>query len=216
MSTKEQVNKWLHEMMSTILDEYLAVHGFSRKKNSNRYIRIINDVKQEIEITTFYKPHYAKEVNAHIYPNLVIVFPRINKIALDMVSDRTLLANEPDITLRQPIDFVAPNDQRDRWFLHERNSIAAVGQSIINFLDKWVIQFLNDYSTPEGIIKCYEADDKRTLAQDHWYIHVAACYVVLNRLEDAKKVLFERFFRQASRIRYKKAFNYLETLGSEI
>jgi hypothetical protein len=212
--TKNQIDSWVQDIMSNFLDEYLSKFGFVRKKKSIKYIRMINDGKQEIEITVFVKPNYAKDANAHVYPNVTIVLPNINKISLDMVGEKTLLANAPEITLRQPIDLLADKDQRERWFLYDESSVLKIGPVIKQYLDERVIQFLDDYSTPEGIIKSYESNDKRVMAQDHWYIRVAACYILLNRLKEAQEVLFDRFSSQASRRRYQRVFEYLDNLNA--
>lgn len=208
METKNDVRVIVKEMMKNELDSFLEQYGFSRKKNAMKYVRATGEANQEIEMTLFLKPKYEKSADAHIYPNLSVTMPSVNKISLDMVGDKLLLANAPDITLRQPVELVAPKECRIRWFIRGDNRIEAISSSMKDFFEKWVLEFLNCYETPLDIVKCYEKQDRRVILQEHMYIHIAAAYVVLGDSKNALEVLKKNFHSKVAIKRYAKAFEY--------
>ena len=208
METREDVRTLVKEMMKNELDSFLEQHGFSRKKNTMKYVRTAGEANQEIEMTLFLKPNYEKTADAHIYPNLTVTMASVNKISLDMVRDKLLLANAPDITLRQPVELVAPKECRVRWFVKGDNWIEAVGSSMKDFFQQWVVEFLKCYATPLDIVNCYEKQDKRVILQEHMYIHIAAAYIVLGDSKSALEVLQKNFHSKVAVKRYAKAFEY--------
>ncbi|MDP4144747.1 MAG: hypothetical protein Q8936_09775 [Bacillota bacterium] len=208
MESRDDVRTLVKEMMKNKLDSFLELHGFSRKKNTMKYVRTTREANQEIEMTLFLKPNYEKGAYAHIYPNLTVTMPSVNKISLEMAGDKLLLANAPDITLRQPLELVAPKECRIRWFVKGDNWMEGVGSSMKAFLQKWVLEFLNGYATPLDIVNCYEKQDRRVIIQEHMYIHIASAYIILGDSKSALEVLEKNFHSKVAIKRYAKAFEY--------
>ena len=129
-----------------------------------------------------------------------------------MVDDDMLKKTIISVTLSQPIELVAPNIHQKRVLVTGEEEFIAAGDFIRDFIERWVIKFLNEYTSPQDIINGYEKGDSRPFSQEDWYLYVTAAYVVLNRINDAYKVLNDRYYRPGSRKRYAKAFEYVEKL----
>ena len=82
MADRKEILMFLDKMISIKIDEYLLAYGFQRRKNSAKYIRMIGETKQVIDMNIFVKPSYAKDVDAHIYPFLTIIMPCCKTILL--------------------------------------------------------------------------------------------------------------------------------------
>ncbi len=209
MATKNEVKSTLITALEAHLDSYLADAQFDRRKNSLIYTRKNDDVVQEINIQLNFKPKYQPGVDAHIYPMIKLMIPRVSEIALDMIEGKKIvLANAPEIILNQPMEMTAPKEHHVRWFATEYSEFVDVVVQIRGFIERWAITFLNEYNSINGITKAYELNDDRLMRQQHWYIYVAAAYVLENKKEDAKKVVEEKFGKPGLRKQFSALFNF--------
>ncbi len=214
MTTKKEVKIILLDVLDTHLDAYLAEAQFSRRNNSLVYTRKSDEVLQEINIQFNYKPKYQPGVDAHIYPMIMLKIPKLSEIALDMAGgNEIVLANAPEIILNQPMEMTAPKEHHVRWFATEYSEFVDVIKQIRDFIEKWAISFLDGYNSANGITKGYELNDDRLMRQQHWYIFVAAAYVLENKMNDAKKVVEERFGMPGSRKQFSSLFEYFNCDG---
>lgn len=215
MGTKKEVKALLLNVLGEYLDTCLAELHFSRRKNSLIYNRKIGDVVQEINIQLNYKPKYQPGVDAHIYPMIRIMIPKVSEIALQMVSGQKLiLANAPEIIINQPLEMTAPKEHHARWFATLQEEFISVIGQIKTFINEWSLSFLRDYNSIDGLVRGYEKNDERLMRQQHWYIYIAAAFVLLNRIEDARQVVEDKFGKPGLKSRFSALFEYFESIGS--
>ncbi|KGX83103.1 hypothetical protein N783_08450 [Pontibacillus marinus BH030004 = DSM 16465] len=212
MVNKQIVKEKTIAMMEKELDALLKAKGFSRRKNSTKYLRNFKESSQGVELTTIINPKYQSHAEAHLYPWIKIEVPNVNKIALNMVGDEKLLANKPDITLRQPLETLIPKSYQKRLFFYEDEGYLQIGEKLKFYMINWVFNFLDEVSTAKGIVKSYENKDARPLKSDQWIIYVTASYISLDEYDKAKKVLEDNFSSIGKQKRYREAFNYLDKL----
>lgn len=210
--SRETLIDGLLQMLESQLDAYMTTHGFVRRRRARVYKRKIGNATQAVEMIMSTHPCYAREADAHIYPDVWFAMPEVDRIACDMVQDRRLLGGATDTTLGQPIEVLAPPECRVLWFVTPQVSFMDLGEPIRCFIDRWVIGFLDDYRTPEDITRWYEAGDRRPTTGARWSISVAATYVLLNRPSDAYEVLERSFGGIHSRKLYGTAFEYVRAL----
>lgn len=215
MGSKKEVRAMLIDTLGTHLDTYLTQYQFKRRKNSLIYNRMTDDVVQEINIQLNYKPKYQPGVDAHIYPWIKIMIPKVSDIALQMVSgQKYILANAPEILLNQPLEMTVPKEHHVRWFATSYEDFVSVINQLRVFIDKWSLSFLDDYYSIKGLVRGYEKNDERLMRQQHWYIYIAAALVLLNRTEDARKVVEDRFGKPGLKNRFYALFEYLNSMES--
>lgn len=212
MSKRNDCKNLLKLMLEEKLDSSLFEYGFNRRSNSVKYTRVIGETKQIIDMVMYVSPSYSREDDAHLYPMLEIRIPSINKIARQLAGDDLLLANTPDITLRQVIELTAPKEDRNLWFASGRGEFMKTGDLIREFMEKWLLPFLDQYSSPEGIVEGYKDKDPRPMNQEMWYLYIAAAYLALGKRESALKVLEDRFKTVGAKRRFQNAFNFLRQL----
>jgi len=209
MATKKEIMNILLEVLDSHLDEFLLESRFNRRKNSLVYTRNINEVIQELNIQLNVKPKYQPGVDAHIYPMIKLVIPRISEIALEMVAGKKIfLANTPEIILYQPMEMTAPKEYHVRWFASDKSEFISAILQINNYINIWAQKFLEDYSTVYGITNGYESNDERVMRQQHWYIYVAAAYILVNRKAEAQKIIEEKFGLPGLRKQFSFLFEY--------
>ncbi|ANY67519.1 hypothetical protein BBD42_14330 [Paenibacillus sp. BIHB 4019] len=205
--------KWdvlIKEYLEKNMDEEMLNIGYKRRKTSLKYERNLDGTVQFIEIIRYYNPSYKKDSDVHIYPMVQIKNSNISSIALDMVENAELLSNSPEVILRQPIDSLAPKENRNQWYACGEEQLISILKEMKAFVLEWVTVFLKQYSSAEGIVKGFKENDSRPANTERWYIYVAASYCYLGDLNAALNVLEEKFNSLGKKKRYFKAFNYLE------
>lgn len=212
METKKEVRNAIGEALASELDTCLTQHGFGRRTNSLDYSRRCAAGQQFLRMGFQFRPEYQPGADAHIYPDLLLVFPELNRLALRIVDGRKALLGDPDITLSQPIDIAIPKDRHIRWFTCGRDSVFQCVRSIRASVTTWTIPFLDEYATLESLIRGYEEDDNRLLIDRPFCIYVAGAYVLLNQPSEAMHVLETEFGRPGARRQYAKAFEYVGSL----
>ncbi|MBX3415527.1 MAG: hypothetical protein KF708_22780 [Pirellulales bacterium] len=211
--TKKDVHNNLCRAIAAKLDFTMEDKGFSRDRNSLDYIRRCDAGEQLLQIHFTFKPALDSRANAHIYPWLRLKFPEVNRVASEIVGGQHGAIGTTDITLAQPVDFVIPKKAHIYWFTYGReDDYVLCVRSIQGYIEKWIIPFLDDYTTVASLTHFYESKDERIPAQRHFYIYVAAAYILLGQPAKAMEVLETKFGRPGSRRDYAKAFEYVERL----
>jgi hypothetical protein len=219
MRYRKEVNEVILRMLAAKLDGRLARHGFKRTPRSLKYRRAVAEAKQVIFM--FFESHPSSDLSAdaHIYPWTFIGIPAAYELALQMVSDAKLLEGRKEATLTQPIDWAAPKGQRPQWYLTGEGEIIKAGDSIGDYIERWVLPFFDDFSSLRGLVLAFETNDvvgpgqlveeRRTSMQDSTIVCVAAAYLLLGKPEAAMRALEKKFGRPDLRARYSKAFEFV-------
>lgn len=207
MTKSAEVKGELLEALASVLDEPLRQRGFTRKRNSLTYQRVLSAAEHQITLAIDCFPRYQPGAEAHVQPMLQLKMPAVSERALTLVNgDRMLLANAPDVLVNQPIEFTAPKDKHQRWFATGKAQFVVVCTSIQAFLDAWVLPFLSEVTTPADLIKLYESGDPRIMKQKHWYIFIVAAYQTMGQFEHAREVVRQQFGGAGLRKRYAPLF----------
>lgn len=214
MVGQKEVKQWLLSMLNEKIDPLCDTQNLKRSKNSTVYKRNIQSATQYIEMNMFVKPKYAPDSIAHIYPWVKIEIPEVNVHANNMVKDKILLANTPQITIRQPIDTLLPKEYQSRWLISGEKETIELGNEIWEVFSKWVFVFLDDYDSAEGIVRGYEKQDKRPLLSEKWILYITASYIAIGNIEKAEQTLNDNFSRPGLRKKYESAFEYVLKLKS--
>lgn len=214
MVGQKEVKQWLLSMLKEKIDPLCDTQKLKRSKNSTVYKRNNESAIQYIEMNMFVKPKYAPESIAHIYPWVKIEIPEVNVHANNMVKDKILLANTPEITIRQPIDTLLPKEYQSRWLISGEKETKELGNEIGEVFSKWVFVFLDDYNSANGIVMSYEQQDKRPLLSEKWILYITASYIAIGNIEKAEQTLNDNFSRPGLRKKYESAFEYVSKLKS--
>ena len=206
------VHSILKRVLMTELDPYLKMNGFTRDESSLEYVRRYEAGEQHLEMNYTLHPKIDTRADSRLYPWIQLRFPEVNQIALKMVDgELSLLGGSAEITLRQPLDIVIPNDAHVYWFTYggEQDFELCV-RSIQGYIEEWVMPFLDEYTTIASLANFFQTKDERILAQRHFYIYVAAAYILLGQPARAMEVLESNFGKAGPRRDYAKAFAYVE------
>lgn len=210
---KKLVREKLQQALVVELDPYMKAYGFNRRTQSFDYVRTCDAGRQILTMGFVYKPRLDPRANAQIYPELVLCFPEVNQIASGMAGGVHGVTGTADATLWQPMDFVIPKHAHARWFIYDgEDDCVHCIRSIKGYIKEWIIPFLDSYTTVDSLATFYEDGDDRIHPQRHFYIYVAAAYVLLNKPAKAMEVLESKFGRPGARREYAKAYEYLDNL----
>lgn len=210
MRCRREVNEAILQMLAAKLDGRLARHGFKRNPRSLRYQRTVPGAKQVIFMDFESHPSSDPSADVHIYPWTFIGIPAAYELAVQMVQDPTLLEGSLDKTLTQPIDWAAPKGQRPEWYFTGEEQIMDAGDSIADYIERWVLPFVDEVSSLRGLVWAYETKDDRTFMQESTLLCVAAAYIILGDAQAAKRVLEQRLGSAQLRELYAKAFAFVE------
>lgn len=213
INTRQEVQAALVQLLTDVVDPSFEEEGFLRRSGSSSYSRKTPDAVQEIAFVFDLRPSGNPEAVAYLLPNLTIFFPEVSRVALEMVGgDARLLANAPEITLWQQFHVAAPGGRPTYWYLYGDDRDSECIEAICEFAGSWVRPLLNDLTQVESVVQAYESNNERVLKQRHFYLYVAAAYVLLGHPEKAGQVLDERFGRPGGRRTHAKAFAYVDQL----
>jgi hypothetical protein len=207
---KSSVNDLVEAMLTQSLDSPLKAFGFARRKRSTVYLRQREEARQSIDVAYDAAPTYAPRADAHLLPALRILLPRVTAVAQQMVGDDRDVLGTAAATLFEPIDFVAPQKETPRWLPAGIEDFLKTGDEINAFIQIWVLPFLDEYASTEAFVNGYEKDDARLLLTQSSYLDVTAAYVVLERIDDAARVLEKHLGKPGLRKQYASAFAYIE------
>ena len=99
------------------------------------------------------------------------------------------------------------------WFTYGReDDYVLCVRSIQGYIEKWIMPFLDDYASVNSLANYFEIKDERIPAQRHFYIYVAAAFILLQQPAKSMQVLESKFGKAGPRRDYAKAFKYVEDL----
>ena len=208
MKTATEIKNHFLETLPAVLDEPLKTVGFVRNRRSLVYARKVSAAEHRITVTIHSHPKYQPGAEAHIYPSVEVVMPKVSENALALVKgDKLLLANAPEIIIGEPIDFTAPKEAHQRWFATGHEQLVVACTSIREFLARWVLPFFAEVSTPSDLIRLYERNDARIMKQK--YIFISAAYELTGQLDKAREVVRQQLGRPGLRKLYAPLFKTL-------
>lgn len=210
MNKAALVKEHIEAMLTQRIDEPLRQRGFIRRKRSTVYERRTDEAKQRLDVAYDVSPRYAPDADAHVLPKIRILFPRVNDVAMEMVGGNADLIAGGEVTLFEPIEFVAPKSETPRWTPCGLDGFLVVGGEMLMFINRWAMAFLDEYQTVRAMVKGYEEGDARLLLMQHSYVYVAAAYLVLDRPDAAGDVLQKHLGAVALRKKFATAFEYID------
>lgn len=197
-------------MLEEFVDQPLSTKGFKRRKGSTIYKRKLTDSIQEVDFVADFFPKCELGAEAHIHPVFIWKIPSVTDEAVRLVGgNKMLLANAPDIILKQPIEICAPKDSHTRWFAKSSEDYMLLGNSICSFIEEWLYDLLESLQNADDLIKSYEVSDERLLKQQHWYIFVSAAYSLKDEIDKAKSVMVAHLGNPGLRKRYSSVYERL-------
>jgi hypothetical protein len=193
--------------LSSVGDEVFTGMGFQRRKGSLSYVRVVGDAQQAVTFDADYLPKYQLDEELHIHPAMRLAIGSVTEAAMQLVAgNKMLLANSPDIIVNQPIEFTAPKAEHVRWFASGADEMKERVVEIVRFIQKWVVPFLDQLTTSDELIDVYKTADDRMMKQRHWYLFVAAAYMLKGDNREALSVLECNLGAPGLRKRYAVAF----------
>jgi len=210
MRSEKEIKADLLAALDSIGDEAFSNMGFKRRKGSLNYVRTIGEARQTIDFTPDYLPKYQTDAELHIHPLMKLELEQVYEKALELVKgNKMLLANSSGTIVGQPIEFVPPKAEHVRWFASGLDEMKARVNEIEAFVQKWVMPFLDDLTTPDELIGVYKDADERMMKQRHWYLFIAAAHLAKGENREALSVLEENLGAPGLRKRYAVAFETL-------
>ena len=194
MRKAAEIKEDILRALSKNVDAKFLLHGFKRTSRSVVYGRSFKESVQCIAFYTEHNPRYAKNAEAHFVPSMCLKIESVSEIATTLVAGEiALLAGCPDIIINQPIDFAAPINSHERWLASGAEQIEQRANEIAEFTEAWVIPLFDELGTPIELINVCTRNDKRILKQHHWYVYIAAAYILLRQPLKAMNLLETKF-----------------------
>ncbi|MBX9681168.1 MAG: hypothetical protein K2X38_20615, partial [Gemmataceae bacterium] len=144
-----------------VAEDTLRERSFANSADRGKFVKQEGNVKHVIEFH-FAKPTYFDDAaicNVKVY--LEIQIPELNSATLGILGDAYLLANAPDLTVRQPLGQLRSKKGPYEWPVNSLSECDRVGKKIIAILVSAGIPFCDQYSTIDSIIAGVESADAR-------------------------------------------------------
>lgn len=183
------------------MDSPLAALGYHRPPKGLVYSRQEGGMKCQFAFEFASNPSYAVGAIAHLTPALRTANARISELALQLTEDPWLLANAPDVIQNQRLTLVT-KPHMPECYLANFSQVRDATKGILSKFIEHGLTFLEDYSTPGGIVSQYEAGDTRGLLQQHYYVYVIAASLLEGRAEFAKTILEDKFSKPGVKKRF--------------
>ena len=183
------------------MDIPLAALAFHRSSKGLIYTRADGDSTWQLAMEFASNPSYASGHIAHLIPSLRISNASITDLSLSLVEDPMLLANAPKVLQNHRLTMLQ-RPQLPEWYVADVGELDATIAGILQIFIDQGISFLTDHSTPAGMVRQFEENDKRALRQQHHYVHLIAAYLLEGRPPDATAILHQQFSKPGIRKRY--------------
>jgi hypothetical protein len=210
MSVATRNKELLIESASRAFDGVLVSLRFHRPSRSLTYTRRFPAAHQELRLAFDSSPRYAPDSSMHLLPAVNVSMPEVGEIASGMVGgNASLLGNAPGLMAAHQIQNLAPPGQYPRWLVSDATTCQRSLQSIAECFTRWAEPFLQDYSSPDSLLRQYEAGDQRPIQSHSYFIRVAACYLERGKRELAAGVLDRHLGKPGLRKMYARAFQFI-------
>lgn len=208
MSAVKENKQLILDLAPEILDQVLVPLGFRRPPRSLIYSRSFPRTKHELSLHFDSSPQYATEARMHLLPSICIRMSEVAKTALEMTGNSHLFGRS-NVIIGHQIQNLAPKSERRLWLICDTNSCQFALKEVAALFPRWVEPFLQDYTSPDDLLRQYEAGDKRPIQQHNFFIFVAASYVLRGERAIAAGVLDRHLGKPGLRKVYAKAFDYV-------
>lgn len=211
MTMKDEIKACLIANLETLLDSYMAEHGFSRGARSLIYKRNLKQSTQTIDIAVQIHPKDNPNAAAAVYPVMEVIVPAVDKVLEDMVGNNLgLMEGVTKGLSNQPIEFTSNKAEKARWFVYQADSVPGIVTGIRAFIQRWTIPFLDVYATPQDIVAADERQDNRMVVDRAHMMRVVAAALVCDRKDYAQALMEKRLGALGARRRYQQVFDYIE------
>lgn len=200
----------INTIIENEIDSFMEANDFKRRRRSINYIRKTQTVTQKSEMICFSHPSYHPGAIMHIYPWMSIYFPKINRLAAEIVKDVRLLPGNTKSTIRQPIQIYVKSEPI--WVIESEDDYEPVKQKIYQFLRNYTIPLLNNLKSISDYIELLERNDKRIMAGEPQAIYLVCAYILQYDYDKAMKALGQHFGKKGLQSLYASVFLYLENI----
>jgi len=199
----------LRAALEIVGDEKFAKIGFKRKKGGFNYVRLINDAKQVINIDGNCWPKYQPDFEFHICPSVKLSMKKITDIIAPILDQKWGISNASEIIFHEEIHCFSPKSEYCSYYANGLGDFNIQIIKIYNFVEKWVLPFLDKMTDVNDLIYFYNTNGKSILRDERWYIRVAAAHLYKNNLQEAQKVLETHLGKLGQRMQYASVFEKL-------
>ena len=206
MSVATENKELLLSCTLEVLDPVLAPLGFRRPQRSLVYSRDFPDAKHELILSFDSSPRYAPQAKMHFVPAVSIKMPEVVQTALQMTGDEFCFGRS-DVVVGHQMQNLSPNSEHRRWFVSDASSCRVALEDIAAFFNQWVEPFLRDYTSPDDLLRQYEAGDKRPIQTHNFFVFIAASYLLLGQRGRSAQVLEKHLGKPGLRKKYARAFD---------
>lgn len=208
---KSEIKLCVTESLQEHLDPYMEVKGFARGSNSLFYKRKLGSSAQKLDLRLEIHPKDQPNASAALYPFMQIDIPSVDDVLMDMIDDDLgLLEGVTAGVSRQPIGFTSSKADPGRWYIYQRDSVQEIIRKAREFIERWTMPVLDNYTSPEQVVAAEERGDDR-LAQDRaQMMRVVAAALVIGRKDYAQEMLAKRLGAPGAQRRYQRVYEYVE------
>jgi len=186
---KNQLQVEIEKSLAAIGDPVLVTEGFARKKRTLRYRRKCYAGEQWIYVY-FKLPHYSDDQSlCHIELDIGASLPDVNDMAVNLVEGKTQLVGfSPDVTYALPVGLCGPEHALKQWRPRNIDELNKQMQEMIDYLRQFGLPFLDEYSTPESLVRGYLNGDQRFMKGHTFVLSVIAAAICTNQTSTAKEI----------------------------
>lgn len=211
MTMKDEIKASMQAGLADRLDPYMFEKRFSRGKSSLIYKRAVGDSIQRIDISVQVHPNDNPNAAAAVYPQMEILVPEADAILEKMIGDNLgLLEGITGGTSKQPIGFTSEKAHSGRWFVYQPDSVPGVVDDIRSFIERWVMPFLDVYTTLDEIIATDQRDDARLIRDRAQMMRVVAAALASGRKDYARATMEKWLGAAGIRRRYEQVYDYIQ------
>jgi len=193
------------------LNALAASIGFMRiNSNDFTFKRSVEDGCQRLFLGPEKPIHADGEEVFRVYPVLQLCFPNIRKVVKQLLKDSPWVGMESDlVVLTEPLDAVIPIRDRIKLRFADSESAGECCGLLRQQFKKWVMPFLDEYSTCSALIDGYYKKDARIVIARPFHLNIVAAHLVCGEVNQAMELLSSVYKSPAMRREYDSAFKSL-------
>lgn len=215
MSNQErEIKEVVVAALLKLSDATFEAAGFQRRLNAIRYDRKLRECSQSVEFCLEHGPKDNPNAAAAVYPWLSVTIPDVDAIVRQMTGGDDSLLSSAGPTLHQPIEVVAPKGTGARWYIYQPDSVLVAVQEFVAFSTKWLLPFLEEYSSANAMVTLHRTRDERVLCDQAQILRGVAAMLWCREYEMASETLNSKFGRPGMRRRYAPIFEFVEKSSS--
>ena len=205
------------ESLETYLDAPMAAENFRRGNKSDTYWRRTSDGKQYVFIIPIKQyPGYDFTI---FRVRFGLEFPEVKKKAIEMAGNdeyllfilgakdryKIIYADDIRTMLEKPKPW-------PKWEAETYDEVPSVIKDISEFIQQYLLDFLNETKTIKEYLSVYERKDPRLQVKNqyHFIVYIAAAYLLVGEPEKALRTLDEEITATAMRKKFSPVFEYVK------